>query len=106
MTSKVNQPIVSTRCNKKKISRLCMKKEFVLIYVCLNHGRLKRVLPIRSLRKPRVKEMRRGLCYWCDEKYTFGHKCKSSQLYMLMIQNDGRDKEEVKISLIAVLQKE
>ncbi len=37
-----------------------------------------------------------------------GHKCKSSQLYMLMIQNDGRDKEEdeVKISLIVVLQKE
>ena len=52
--------------------------------------------------------MRRELSYWCDEKYTFSHKCKNSQLYMLMIQSDGRDKEEdeKEISLIAVLQKE
>lgn len=28
-----------------------------------------------------------GLCYFCDEKYVFGHKCKNvKQLYLLEIE--------------------
>lgn len=23
----------------------------------------------------------KGLCFWCDEKYTMGHKCKKKQLF-------------------------
>uniref|UniRef100_A0A2C9VZP5 Retrotransposon gag domain-containing protein n=1 Tax=Manihot esculenta TaxID=3983 RepID=A0A2C9VZP5_MANES len=28
----------------------------------------------------------KNLCYWCDEKYSPGHKCKKRQLYVLQIK--------------------
>lgn len=28
----------------------------------------------------------KGLCFWCDEKYTFGHKCDNRRLYSLILE--------------------
>lgn len=28
------------------------------------------------------------MCFWCNEKYAFGHKCKKKQLYTLQLQVD------------------
>ncbi|KAJ8759795.1 hypothetical protein K2173_009896 [Erythroxylum novogranatense] len=47
-------------------------------------------------RMPTVTEIeerkKKGLCYWCRAKYSFGHKCTRSQLYQLLIE--GEDAEE------------
>ena len=46
-------------------------------------------IPIKSLTPIEMKARRdKGLCYNCDEIYTFGHKC--SKLFMLW----GEEKEE------------
>ncbi|PKA61698.1 putative mitochondrial protein [Apostasia shenzhenica] len=43
----------------------------------------------------RVKDERRakGLCYKCDEKYSFGHKCKN-QLYLIQSNEEEADELE------------
>ena len=54
----------------------------------MNMGRNYNIEPRNNLARPfkqlSTKEleekMRRGLCYWCDEKYINGHKCKMKQL--------------------------
>ncbi|RVW71683.1 Transposon Ty3-I Gag-Pol polyprotein [Vitis vinifera] len=45
----------------------------------------------RDLDERRAK----GLCFWCDEKFTPGHKCKRKQLYVMQIQveTDGEGPE-------------
>ncbi|XP_077224918.1 uncharacterized protein LOC143858163 [Tasmannia lanceolata] len=37
----------------------------------------------------------RGLCYNCDERYTPGHRCKRQQIFMLDLEEDGSDGEEL-----------
>ncbi|XP_010541862.1 PREDICTED: uncharacterized protein LOC104815241 isoform X1 [Tarenaya hassleriana] len=32
---------------------------------------------------------KRGLCFRCDEKYFFGHKCKLKELQVIVVQEDG-----------------
>lgn len=50
----------------------------------------------RSLTSKEFDERRaKGLCFWCNEKYTFGHKCKQKQLYTLELQADTGDEEEL-----------
>lgn len=45
--------------------------------------------PAVALSKKEMEERRcKGLCYWCNEKYLSSHKCKESQVMMLVIQND------------------
>jgi len=41
-------------------------------------------LPIHRISPAQMKERReRGLCYYCDDKWQPGHKCKSPSLYLL-----------------------
>ena len=41
---------------------------------------------LRLTRKEQLDLQRKGLCYWCKDKWGEGHKCKSSQLYTLIIE--------------------
>ena len=45
--------------------------------------------PIRKI-SPAEMQLRRdkGLCYFCDEKFTFNHKCANKQLLMLMTKEE------------------
>lgn len=40
--------------------------------------------PLRRITNQEAKERReKGLCYYCDEKFIPGHRCKSPQLFMI-----------------------
>jgi hypothetical protein len=40
--------------------------------------------PTKSLRNKELNERRaKGLCFWCDEKFVTGHRCKNKKLYSL-----------------------
>lgn len=41
------------------------------------------------------EKRKKGLCYWCDEKYTAGHNCRQKKLYSLEIVGED-DNEEVR----------
>ena len=34
------------------------------------------------------------MCFWCDEKYELGQKCKQKQLYLIEVQEDNEGKKE------------
>lgn len=36
----------------------------------------------------------KGLCFWCDEKFTFGHKCTNKKLYSLTLEETVEEEEE------------
>ncbi|CAJ2659203.1 unnamed protein product [Trifolium pratense] len=42
---------------------------------------------------PAERQMRheKGLCYWCDEKFSFTHKCPNRQLMLLQCEDDEED---------------
>ncbi|XP_062119217.1 uncharacterized protein LOC133832962 [Humulus lupulus] len=45
-------------------------------------------LPVKKLTSTEMKDRRdRGLCYTCDEKFNYGHKCKNKMLIMC-VQRD------------------
>ncbi|RVX10301.1 Retrovirus-related Pol polyprotein from transposon 17.6 [Vitis vinifera] len=63
----------------------------------------------------------KGLCFWCDEKFTPGHKCKRKQLYVMQIQVEtdgegpegnlqmeglGEEDEQIQLSLNALMSNE
>ncbi|KAL5826976.1 hypothetical protein ACOSQ3_018822 [Xanthoceras sorbifolium] len=51
-------------------------------------------IPIKRLTQAEMKTRRdKGLCYNCDEPYTYGHQCTKKRLYMLM----GEDEEDQEI---------
>ncbi|RVW97716.1 Transposon Ty3-G Gag-Pol polyprotein [Vitis vinifera] len=71
----------------------------------------------RDLDERRAK----GLCFWCDEKFTPGHKCKRKQLYVMQIQVEtdgegpegnlqmeglGEEDEQIQLSLNALMSNE
>ncbi|OMO91420.1 Retrotransposon gag protein [Corchorus capsularis] len=35
----------------------------------------------------------KGLCFWCDEKYTPGHKCGKRQLYIVELTEDDEEEQ-------------
>lgn len=35
----------------------------------------------------------KGLCFWCDERFTFGHKCANRKLYSLVLEQAEVDEE-------------
>ncbi|PNX88023.1 hypothetical protein L195_g044123, partial [Trifolium pratense] len=43
---------------------------------------------------PAERQVRRdkGLCYWCDEKFSFTHKCPNRQLMLVQVDDDEEDK--------------
>ena len=48
--------------------------------------------PTRSIRPRDLEERRaKGLCFWCDERFTPGHRCKNKRLYSLCIVEDDED---------------
>ncbi|MCI36907.1 hypothetical protein A2U01_0058131, partial [Trifolium medium] len=36
----------------------------------------------------------KGLCYTCDEKWSFGHKCPNRGLMVLQVEEDSSDYED------------
>ena len=47
-----------------------------------------------NLTPKQMEEKRsKNLCFWCDERFTPGHRCKNRQLYMLTIQDDEGELE-------------
>lgn len=53
------------------------------------------VRPTRQLPKRELDERRRkGLCYWCPEKYTPGHRCQDSHVFSLVITEEEDQYED------------
>lgn len=43
--------------------------------------------PHKRVSNAEMEEMRaKGLCFWCDEKFMFGHKCSGRRLYSLVLE--------------------
>ena len=38
----------------------------------------------------------KGLCFWCDERYTPGHQYKKRQLYAIKMFDEASEEEEKK----------
>ena len=38
----------------------------------------------KQLEERRLKDQ----CFWCEEKFILGHKCKNRQLYLLIVQDE------------------
>ncbi|KAL5731844.1 hypothetical protein ACHQM5_004534 [Ranunculus cassubicifolius] len=46
-------------------------------------------IPIKKLSQQEMHQRReKGLCYTCDEKYSFDHKCKNKQLFCIISPDD------------------
>lgn len=39
----------------------------------------------------------KGLCYWCDGKYSFGHRCSNRELQVLIVREEEEDDQEVQV---------
>ena len=51
--------------------------------------------PTRTLRSTKMKERRaKGLCFWCDDKFTPGHKCRTKRLYSICLVGDEDENED------------
>jgi hypothetical protein len=51
--------------------------------------------PTRPVRTKEMDERRvKGLCFWCDEKFVQGHRCRNRRLYSLCIVEDDEDNSE------------
>ncbi|XP_042963178.1 uncharacterized protein LOC122297221 [Carya illinoinensis] len=52
-------------------------------------------IPIKRVTPTQMQERReKGLCYYCDEKYHFGHKCTRPKLFLLEGLGEEREEEE------------
>jgi len=48
--------------------------------------------PTRTIRPRDLEEKRaKGLCFWCNERFVPGHRCKNKRLYSLCILEDDED---------------
>lgn len=66
--------------------------------------------PHKRLTSSEIEERRlKGLCFWCDEKYTFGHKCTNKRLFTLVLEpkeetvedsSEGESAEEIQKELV------
>ena len=36
----------------------------------------------------------KGLCFWCNERFTLGHKCGNKQFHRLEVRDDSGEKDE------------
>jgi len=52
--------------------------------------------PTRPIRTKEMDERRaKGLCFWCDDKFIPGHRCRNRRLYSLcIVEDDGDNSEE------------
>ena len=48
--------------------------------------------PTKSIKNQEFEERRlKGLCFWCDDKFVPGHRCKNKRLYSLSILEDEEE---------------
>nr|XP_027126014.1 uncharacterized protein LOC113742375 [Coffea arabica] len=51
--------------------------------------------PFKRLSRAEMDEKRaRGLCFWCDERFTAGHRCGNQQFHRLEVWDDMSGEEE------------
>lgn len=51
---------------------------------------------IRRLSENELQHKReKGLCYRCDDKWSFGHRCRRKELSVLLSQEDEDEDEEL-----------
>ena len=71
-----------------------------------NMGNAKKLNQVGLVKKPlnltpkQIEEKKaKNLCFWCEDRFTLGHKCKNRQLYMITILDDKNDvvKDEVEL---------
>lgn len=56
--------------------------------------------PFKKMSSGELEEKRRkGLCYWCDEKYTTGHTCKMKKLYSFEVIGDEEVEEDEEMEI-------
>ena len=48
-----------------------------------------------STREEMDDKRKMGLCMWCGVKYTFGHKCVRSKVYLLLVEESDELLQEV-----------
>ena len=49
-----------------------------------------------SLTPKQMEEKRlKNLCFWCDERFTPGHRCKNKQLYMIIVHDDEEEGDSI-----------
>ena len=41
----------------------------------------------------------KGLCFWCDNKFTPGHKCRTRKLYSICLMGDDEGDEDSTVEL-------
>ncbi|KAJ6910657.1 hypothetical protein NC652_021345 [Populus alba x Populus x berolinensis] len=47
--------------------------------------------PTRTVQSTEMEERRaKGLCFWCDDKFTPGHKCRTRKLYSICLVGDDK----------------
>lgn len=46
------------------------------------------------------EKRRRGICFCCDDRYTFGYKCRTKQVHMITIDilKDATEDEETTLA--------
>lgn len=48
--------------------------------------------PVKKIIPSEMKAIKdKGLCYLCEEPYTFGHKCKNARLFMMTTENEANE---------------
>ena len=63
----------------------------------LKHTNVKRISPTEmQLRREK------GLCYFCDEKFSFNHKCPNRQLLFLQLEEENEDSTKSQVQLQTV----
>lgn len=68
-------------------------KKFSVLGVDSNNRVVKEVLPGKKISSAQMDEKRKKrLCYHCDDKWSHGHVCKKSKIYVLQ-EDDGNEVE-------------
>ncbi|XP_019430040.1 PREDICTED: uncharacterized protein LOC109337515 [Lupinus angustifolius] len=61
-------------------------------------------LPIKRLTATQMQESRaQGLCYNCDEKYVFGHKCQPKQFFLFLMDDESAEMCSLQPTLETIL---
>ena len=59
-------------------------------------GALKPTIPIQKIFQTQMEERRKkGLCYNCDSKQHYGHKCQTPKLFLIDVVKVGEGSQEV-----------
>ena len=54
--------------------------------------------PIKSIKNQEFEERRlKGLCFWCDDKFVPGHRCRNKRLYSLSVLDEEEENTEEEV---------